>query len=269
MDAGRRPGQGRSPCQPHQPGISRQGRGARARPVRRPDGQVELHGVLPPAAHRPRADRGAALLPRRAARRDRGARDDAHQRRRADDARRRPGIPPGGRRRRDPRLRPGHPRHVRVVRAAARDRTGAGGVRQRSGGGRRGRRACDPRCRRQVARLRPSRPPAARPARRADPRARGRPRGERAARPAGALHARQRRHGMGQAADDERLHADRGGDARPRLPVRRGEGRPDPRPHGRPPRPSGRGAPGAARLPHGGESGGGDRVRAPPEDAPG
>ena len=33
----------------------------------------------------------------------------------------------------------------------------------------------------------------------------------------------------GQAADDERLHADRGGDARPRLLVRRRERRADPR----------------------------------------
>ncbi len=48
--------------------------------------------------------------------------------------------------------------------------------------------------------------------------------------------------GLGQAADDERLDADRGGDARPRLPGRGREGRPDPRAHGRPARPPRRGA---------------------------
>ena len=73
-----------------------------------------------------RADRGPALLPRPAARRDRRARDDAHQRRRADDARRRPGLAPGRRRGGDPRLRAGHPRHRRGVRAAARGGAGAG-----------------------------------------------------------------------------------------------------------------------------------------------
>ena len=55
-------------------------------------------------------DRGAALLPRPAARRDRRARHDADQRRRADDAGRRSGLAAGSGRGRDPRLRPGDPR---------------------------------------------------------------------------------------------------------------------------------------------------------------
>ena len=80
-----------------------------------------------------------------------------------------------------------------------------------------GDRAGDPRRRRQGARLRPSGAQAARPARRADPRARRRARRERAARPALPLPPRRRRRGLGQAADDERRHADRGGAARPRL----------------------------------------------------
>src|SRR5688572_12958390 len=67
---------------------------------------------------------------------------------------------------------------------------------------------------------------------------------------------------MGQAAHDERLHADRGGDARPGVLLRRGQGRSNPRAHGRPARSSGRGATAAAGLPHGGTCGGSDRVRA-------
>ena len=58
-----------------------------------------------------------------------------------------------------------------------------------------------------------------------------------------------RARGLGQAADDERLDADRGGPARPRLPGLAGEGRSAPRAHGRPPRASGRGAAAADRLP--------------------
>ena len=58
-------------------------------------GTAHVHGVLPPSAHGARADRGSALLPRPPARGDRGARDDADERRRADDARRRPGGAPG------------------------------------------------------------------------------------------------------------------------------------------------------------------------------
>ena len=65
---------------------------------------------------------------------------------------------------------------------------------------------------------------------------------ERAARRARAALPRRRRRGLGQAADDERLDADRGGDARPRLPGRDREGGPDPRAHGGPARPPGRGA---------------------------
>ena len=57
---------------------------------------------------------------------------------------------------------------------------------------------------------------------------------------------RRGRGGVGQAADDERLDADRGRAARPRLPVRDGEGDPAARAHGRPARAPGRGA-GAAR----------------------
>ena len=83
--------------------------------------------------------------------------------------------------------------------------------------------------------------------------------GERASRPARASHPRRGGRGLGQAADDERLHADRGGDARPGLPVRLREGRSAARAHGRPARPSGRGAAAPGRLPHGGEGGGGDR----------
>ena len=138
--------------QPHQPGLSRPGRGARARPLRRPDGPAELHRVLPPAAHRPRADRRPALLPRPAARRDRRARDDADQRRRADDARRRPRLAAGRGRGRHPRLRPGDPRHRRVVRAAARGGAAAGRGRRRARGGRRRDGARDPRRRRQGCR---------------------------------------------------------------------------------------------------------------------
>ena len=120
-----------------------------------------------------------------------------------------------------------------------------------------------PRLRRQGARLRPSRAPAARPPRRADPRARRRARRERAARPARPVPPRRRGRGVGQAADDERRPADRGGAARPRLPARGREGRADPRAHGGPARSPRRGAGAAARLPAGGEGRGGDRVRAP------
>ena len=51
-----------------------------------------------------------------------------------------------------------------------------------------------------------------------------------------------RRRDLGQAADAERLDADRGGDARSRLLLRRRQVGPDPRPHRRPTRPPGRGA---------------------------
>src|SRR5207237_620574 len=68
--------------------------------------------------------------------------------------------------------------------------------------------------------------------------------------------------GMGQAADDERVDADRGRDPRPGVPVRRRQGRPDPRAHGRPARTSRRGAAASAGLRDGGGGRGGDRVRA-------
>ena len=63
-----------------------------------------------------------------------------------------------------------------------------------------------------------------------------------AARRAGARVPRRGRRGVGQAADDERLDADRGGAARPRLPGVAREGDADPRPHRRPARAPRRGA---------------------------
>ena len=100
----------------------------------------------------------------------------------------------------------------------------------------------------KVPGVRPSGARAARSARRADPRARGRARRERAARRARPRLPRRRARGLGQAADDERLDADRRRAARPRLSVHRREGRADPRAHGRPARASGRGAGAADRL---------------------
>ena len=119
-----------------------------------------------------------------------------------------------------------------------------------------------PRGRASGSGLRPPGPPPGRPARRADPRARRRARRERPARAARPLPARRRRRGVGQAADDERLDADRGGHARPRLPA-----------------PVVKAIPilartagllahlaeeqrAADRLPDGGRGGGGDRLRA-------
>src|SRR5687767_1147739 len=43
--------------QPDRPGVFGPGRGAGARPRRRPDGEADVHRVLPPVAHRRRADR--------------------------------------------------------------------------------------------------------------------------------------------------------------------------------------------------------------------
>ena len=82
------------------------------------------------------------------------------------------------------------------------------------------------------------------------------------ARRARARVPRRRRGGLGQAADDERLHADRGSAPRPRLSGGGREGRPDPRAHGEPARAPGRGAAGADRLPAGARGRGGRRVRA-------
>ena len=109
-----------------EPGLPRQSRGARAGSVRRPHGSPDLHRVLPPPAHRPRADRRRALLPRPAARRHRRARDDADQRRGPDDARCRPCVAPGRGRGGDPRRRPSRPRHLGGMRAIARGGTGEG-----------------------------------------------------------------------------------------------------------------------------------------------
>ncbi len=73
---------------------------------------------------------------------------------------------------------------------------------------------------------------------------------------------------MGAAAHDERRHAERGGDARPRLPVERREGDPDPRAHRRAARPPRRGAAESDRLPHGRQGRGGDRIPALIETRP-
>src|SRR5829696_5912687 len=62
----------------------------------------------------------------------------------------------------------------------------------------------------------------------------------------------RRRHGrVGQAADHERVDADRGRAARPRLRRADGEGDPDPGADGEPPRPPRRGARAADRVPDG------------------
>ena len=120
-----------------------------------------------------------------------------------------------------------------------------------------------PRVRRQGAGLRPSGAPPARPARRAHPRARGRPRRRAAPHVALAREFRDgRRRGLGQAADDERLHADRRGDARPGLPVRDGQGDSAAGPHGRAARAPGGGAGAPDRLRHGRGGRAGGRLRA-------
>ena len=156
-----------------------------------------------------------------------------------------PGLAPGRRRGGDPRRGPGRARHVRGVRAAAR----AAQARRA--------RATRRRATIHAARRQGARASAIRCTSRVDPRAerileladeRG------VSGPHVALARalpRRRRRGLGQAADDERLDADRGGAARPRLPGRRREGGPDPRAHGGPARASRRGAGAAARLPAG------------------
>ena len=194
-----------------------------------------------------RADRGPALLPRPAAGRDRRARDDADQRRRPDDARRRPRLAAGRGRRRasSAAARSSSARRscARGCSSEAQARVAAGEApaavaasmarRIRAAGGRAPgfghpvHRPLDPRAER-ILEL-------------AD--ARG---VERPARRARARVPRRRRRGLGQAADDERLDADRGGAARPRLPAVDGEGGAAARAHRGPARPPGRGA-GAAR----------------------
>src|SRR5207344_36154 len=111
------------------------------------------------------------------------------------------------------------------------------------------------------ARLRAPGPQAGRPACGADPRAGRRARGQRGARREGAPLPGRSRRGLGEAADDERLDADRRCAARPRLSARGGEGRSDPRPHGRPARAPGRGAGAADRLPARGSGRGRGRVQ--------
>src|SRR4051794_23546470 len=247
--------------QRHQPGLPGPRQGARARSHRRRDGPAELHGVLPPAAHRARADGRRAVLPRSAARRDRRARPDAEQHRRADDAGRRPVVAARRRRRGHPRRRAGHPRRGGDMRGAARARAGAGRERR---GRRRGRRrdgARAPRDRRPSSRLRAPAAPAGRPARGAHSRARGRARRERPARAAVPPARRGGLAHLAEAAADERLAADRRGHARPRLRVRGGEGGADPRPHRRPARTPRRGAAAPDRVSARGKRRRGDRVR--------
>ena len=188
-------------------------RGARPRPRRRPDGPAQLHRVLPPAAHRERADRGAALLPRPAAGRDRRARHDADERRRADDARGRPGLAAGRGRRRDPRLRARRPRHRRgSARGCSRRRVRRADATPRDVAQRSARPAAS--CRASATRCTAAstRAPSGSSSSPTSAACSG-------ARRAGARAARRGRRGVGQAADDERLAADRGGDARPRLPA--------------------------------------------------
>ena len=226
-------------------------------------GRLTLHRVLPPAAHRARADRGAALLPRPAARRDRRARDDADERRRADDARGRPRT-----RCRAPSRRgssaPARSSSARPRSARGCSRRRRRGSRRREPGGRR--RDVAERCTRPAARCPGFGHPvhrAARPARRADPRAR-----RRARRRAGRTSRSRAR----SATPSPRSGASRctmnvsmpiaAVHARPRLPGRRREGGSDPRAHRRPARAPRRGAGAAARLPPGGEGRGGGRVRA-------
>ena len=163
-----------------------------------------------------------------------------------------PGLAPGRRRGRDPRRRPGDPRHRGGVRASC--STSRAGTGRRRRGSRRGRGRAGgrgPRRRRAAARLRP---PVHKPV---DPRAERilELADERGVSGPHVLLARalprRRRRGLGAAADDERLDADRGGDARPRLRAGGGEVGADPRPHRRPARPPRRGARAPARLPDG------------------
>src|SRR6185436_4691117 len=114
----------------------------------------------------------------------------------------------------------------------------------------------------QGAGLRASGAPPARPEGRAHSRARRRARRQRAARGPCARIPRRSRRCVGQAADDERRHADRGGAARPGFPRRHCEIGPDPCPHRRSSRSPRRGAAEPARLSPRVGSGGRGEVRA-------
>ena len=192
---------------------------ARARPQRGPDGPPELHRLFPPAGHRSRAHRRRAFLPRPPARRHRRARAGTDNLAARMTLCRRPALAPGSRRRRHPRRGDDDSRGGRGLRAHARVGGAAGRVRRTAGGHRPCARAGSIRARRPAdPGLRASAAPAGRPAGGADPRAGKRPGGRpgRTARWRGRLGGWCR--GLGKAADNERLAADRGSDARPRLP---------------------------------------------------
>ena len=171
-------------------------------------GRVTFTRALPPPADGRGADRGAALLPRPAARLDRRARADADERRGAHDLRGRSGFAPERSRGRDPRLRARDPRHRGGVRAAP--RAGATvATRSRWRG----------RCTKPARGCRGSATRCTRPSTRGPSGSSSSPTSaeQRAAHGASARPARSRRRGLGQAADDERLDADRVRHARPRL----------------------------------------------------
>ncbi len=161
-----------------------------------------------------------------------------------------PGLAAGRGRGRDPRLRPRDPRDGRGVRAAARGARRRGSIAGEEPGGRRGRhgrrRSATPASGCPASGIpvhRPVDPRAERILELADERGVSGPHVR-----ARARVPRRRRRGLGPAADDERLDADRGGDARPRLRAGRGEGGADPRPDRRPAGAPRRGARAADRL---------------------
>ena len=230
--------------QPHLSGVSRPGRGARARPHGRPDGQASASRststCCSPASEPTEEQRffldlllvaiaEHGMMPTNVAARMTLAAD--------------PGSLQGAVAAGILGCGPVDPRHGRGVRAAARAR------RRRSSR----RAAIRPRSPATVARAIHAagkqgagiRPPGAPPL---DPRAERilELADERGVSGAHVLLARELRDAVarrvGQAADDERLAADRRGAARPRLPGRDGEGDAAARAHGRPARPPRRGA---------------------------